>query len=160
MFDFQLTQNDIENNAVFFYRKNELFFRFDDVTNNHVFEFRRFCISQSLIDEILNLYYDLVNDYSNFDKYYKRVMSFYFIRELIKQLRDYFRHCLNCQIHQIRKHKFYDFLQFILISPIFFHIFIVDFILILFKSRDELNIIMFIICKFIKRVICIFDKII
>ena len=88
-----MAQNNIKNNAFFlFYRKNDLFFRFNDVTNNYVFEFRRFCISQSLINEILNLYHDLINDYSNFNKYYERVMSFYFICELIKQLRDYFRY--------------------------------------------------------------------
>ena len=85
---------------------------------------------------------------------------FHFIRELSKQLRDYLRHCSKCQIYQTHRHKSYDSLQSIFISSIFFHTIIIDFILILFKFRENYDCFMSITCKFIKRVTCICDKII
>ena len=116
------------------------------------------CISQSLIDEILDTFHEFVNEHFDFIKCYERMIVSYFIRDLFKQLRDYLRHCSNCQIHQIKRHKSYDFLQFILFASILFHILIIDFILTFFKSRDDLNVDMSIICKFIKRVIYILSK--
>ena len=153
---------DVENSAsLFFYRKNNFIFRFDDyITDEHAFEFRRFCVFQSLITKIFDTVHESNNDHSNFDKCYERIFSFYFIRELSKQLRDYLRHCSECQIHQTRRHKSYDSLQSIFTSSIFFHTIIIDFILTLFKSREDYDCSMSITCKFIKRVICICDKII
>ena len=40
-------------------RKNDFIFRFDDFfTNDHVYEFRRFCIFHSIVQDILNLIHD------------------------------------------------------------------------------------------------------
>ena len=143
----------------FFYRKNEFIFRFNDyITENHAFESRKFCISQSLIVDIFDTIHDVVNDHFEFQKCYERFTSFYFIRELFKQFRNYFRHCSNCQIHQTRRHKSYDFLQSILTSSIFFHILIINFIFDLSKFRDDYDIDMFVTCKFFKRNTCVFDK--
>ena len=152
-------QIDTENNATLsFYRKNDFIFRVDDHTSDHVFQSRRLCISQSFIDEILDTFHDVVNDHFDFVKCYERMSIFYFIRDLFKQLRNYLRHCSNCQIYQIRRHKSYDFLQSILSISMLFHTFIIDFILILFKSREEFDVVMSIICKFFKRIICVLKK--
>ena len=152
-------QIDTENNAIFFfYRKNDFIFRVDDYISDHAFQFRRLCISQSIVDEILDTFHDVVNDHFDFIKCYERVSIFYFIRDFFKQLREYLRHCSNCQIHQIKRHKSYDFLQSILSISILFHIFIIDFILSFFKSREKFDVVMSIICKFFKRIICILRK--
>ena len=159
IFNFLEIQENVENNAFFFYRQNELIFCFDDCTiDEHAFESRRLCISQSLIVEIFNIIYEIVNEYSKFDKYYKRISLFYFIKKLTQQLRNYFYHCSNCQINQTKKHRFYELMQFILTSSIFFYTFIIDFILTLSKSHVQLNFAMSIICKFFKRITCILDK--
>ena len=151
---------DAENSAFLsFYRKNDFIFRFDDyITDEHAFEFRRLCIFQQLIADILDTIHDSSNDHSEFAKCYERVFSFYFIRGLSRQLRDYLRHCSKCQIHQTRRHKSYDSLQSILTSSICFHTITIDFILTLLKSRENYDCFMSITCKFIKRVICICDK--
>ena len=152
-------QIDTENNAILsFYREQDFIFRINDHTFDHAFQFRRLCISQSLIDEILDTFHDFVNEHSDFIKCYERMTIFYFIRDFFKQLRDYLRHCSNCQIHQSRRHKSHDFLQLILFASIFFHTLIIDFILTFLKSRDDLNVDMSITCKFIKHIICISNK--
>ena len=82
-------QIDIENNAtLYFYRKHDLIFRIDDHTFDHVFQFRRLCISQSLIDEIFDTFHDFVNEHFDFIECYERMIISYFIRDLFKQLRD------------------------------------------------------------------------
>ena len=152
-------QIDTENSAALpFYRENDLIFRTDDHTSDHAFQSRRLCISQSLVGEILDTFHDVANDHFDFTKCYERVAVSYFIRDLFKQLRDYLRHCSNCQIHQIRRHKSYDFLQSILSTSILFHILIIDFILDLLKSREEFDVAMSVICKFFKRIICVLGK--
>ena len=136
IFNFLNTQDDVESNVfLLFYRQNELIFRSKNYTiDEHTFESRRLCISQFLIVEIFDTIYEIVNEHSKFDKYYERISSFYFIKKLTQQFRNYFYHCSNCQINQTKKHRFYKSLQLILISSTFFYTFIIDFILILSKS--------------------------
>ena len=158
--DFLNAQINIENSVFLsFYRKNEFIFRFDDyITDNHAFEFRKFCIFQFLVDEILDTIHDAINDHVDFKKCYERLIFSYFIRRLFKQFRDYLRHCSNCQIYQTRRHKSYDSMQSILTSSILFHTLIINFILNLFKFRDDFDIVMFVTCKHTKRVTCILSK--
>ena len=68
------------------------------------------------------------------------------------------KHCFQCQIYQTRRHAFYDSLQSILIFSISFHIVILNFILVLFLSRQKFDTTMFLFCKFFKRSFVIFDK--
>ena len=137
--------------------KNDFIFRFDNFfTNDHVYEFRRFCIFHSIVQNILKLIYD--DEHIDYVKCFEQMFVFYYVRDLFRYLRDYLKYCSKCQMYQIKKHASYDFLQFILISSISFHIIIMKFILILFVFRDELNITMFVICKFTKRITFIIDK--
>jgi hypothetical protein len=60
---------------------------------------------------------------------------------------------------QIRRHKFWESLQFIDSSSVSFYIIILDFILILSRTiSDELNFVMFVTDKFVKLMIMILDK--
>ena len=158
--DFLNAQISFENSvSLSFYRENEFIFRFDDYTiDNHAFESRRFCIFQFFVDEIFDTIHDAINDHVDFRKCYERLIFFYFIRRLFKQFRDYLRHCSNCQIYQTRRHKSYDSMQSILTSSIFFHTLIINFILNLFKFRDDFDIVMFVTCKHTKRVTCVLSK--
>ena len=97
-----------ENKTFFlFFRNFDVIFRFDNNNIERVFVFRKFCILQFMIDEIFNIVYDDVNNHSNFHKCYKQFIFLYYIRNLFKQLRNYLRHCFQCQIHQIKRHKFH-----------------------------------------------------
>ena len=155
----QQNKNDANVVKLSFYRKNELIFRFDNYTiDNHVYEFHRFCISQSIIQNILVVAYD--NNHSNFARCYNKIATFYYIRDLFKYLKNYFKHCFKYQTYQTRRHKSYDSLQFILTSNILFHIIIIDFILTLSKSRvDQFDCVMFVNCKYFKRIMLISNKI-
>ena len=155
----QILNVDDENVAKLFFcrEKNDLIFRSNDfIIDDHVYEFRRFCIFHFVVSNILRLIYD--DKHANYVKCFEKMFASYYIRDLSRYLRDYLKYCSKCQIYQIKKHVLYDSLQFILISSISFHTIIIDFILILFVSRDELNITMSVICKFIKQFTLVVDK--
>ena len=157
MFD-QQNKNDVNVVKFSFYRESELIFRFDDyIIDNHVYEFHRFCIFQSIIQNIFVVVHD--NNHSNFAHCYDKIAIFYYIRDLFKYLKKIFKYCFKCQTYQTRRYKFYDSLQSIFTSNIFFHIIIIDFILILFKSRiDQFDCVMSINCKYFKRIMLISSK--
>ena len=155
----QILNIDDENVAKlsFCRRKNDLIFRSDDfIIEDHVYESRRLCISHFVVSDILRLTHD--DEHANYVKCFEEMFASYYIRDLSRYLRDYLKHCSKCQMYQIKRHASYDSLQFILISSISFHTIIIDFILILFVFRDELNITMFVICKFTKRLTLVVDK--
>ena len=155
----QILNTDDENVAKlsFCRRENDLIFRSDDFTiDDHVYESRRFCISHPVVSDILRLTHD--DEHANYVKCFEEMFASYYIRDLSRYLRDYLKHCSKCQMYQIKKHASYDSLQFILISSISFHTIIIDFILTLSVSRDELNITMSVICKFTKRLTLVVDK--
>ena len=143
----------------FFKKKNDLIFRFDDIiTDDHVYESRRLCISHSIIQNILRLIHD--DDYDKYVKCFEKISISYYIRNLSRYFRDYLKHCSKCQIYQTRRYSSYDFLQLIFTSPIFFHIIAMNFILTLSKFFADFDIVMSISCKFFKRVIFIVDCVI
>ena len=153
-----ILNNDDENvtKLSFYRRKNEFIFRSEFTIDDHVYESHRLCISHSMIQNILQLIHD--DDHSDYVKCFEQISTSYYIRDLSRYLRDYLKHCSNCQIYQIKKHAFYESMQSILFSSISFHTIIIDFILILFVTFDELNTSMSITCKYTKRLTFIVDK--
>ena len=157
-----LKKQIIENNVhLSFYRENDLIFRSDDITSDdHAFESRRLCIFATIISNILTTTHD--ESHVEFARCYEKIASFYYIRNLSRYLRDFLKHCLKCQIFQTRRHRFYDSLQLILTSSIFFHTITIDFILILLSSftTKKFDCLMSISCKYSKRILMILEKII
>jgi putative transposase len=137
---------------------NQLIYRIDQIVIEHVYESRKLCISANIVRDILHLtHFD--NYYSEFVKCFDIVSSSWYIHELFKHLREYLRHCSQCQIFQIRRHKSYESLQSILMSKISFHILTMNFVLALSISHsNKFDSAMFITCKFFKRVTIILDK--
>ena len=159
----EILNNDESVIILFFYREKKntfdenFIFRSNDFTiDDHVYEFCRLCIFHSIVQNIFQLIYD--DDHFDYVKCFEQMFVSYYIRDLFRYLRDYLKHCSNCQIYQIKKHAFYEFMQSILTSSISFHIIIIDFILILFLTSKKLDISMSIICKHTKRFILIVDK--
>ena len=113
---------------------------------------QQLCISQNLTSDLLKLVHNFI--YYNFNQSLCYLNEL-FIYKIVKQLKQYIDHCLDCQINYSRQHCFYELLQSILSSSIFFHIITMNFIMRL--SKDEFNMLMIIMNKFIKCVTLIFQ---
>ena len=121
---------------------------------------KRLYISTIMKQKMFRVIHDL-NIHDNFHRTYNRITNSIYIRQLIKRLHNYIDYCSKCQLNQIKRHFFYEFLQSIFISSIFFHIININFILILSNiNSKKLNNAIIIICKFIKKIITLLDKII
>ena len=146
---------NVENDVVlFFCRENDLIFRIDDF---ELYDTRRFCIFHSIIKDIFQLVHD--EEHFEYARFYEKIFVNYYIREFSQYLRDYLKHCFECQIYQTRRHFSYDFLQLILTSSIFFHTITIDFILTLSRFKKKFDCVMSIICKFIKFIIVISNNV-
>ena len=106
--------------------------------------------------KIFRMIYDF-NNHENFHRTYDKLINSIYIRHLTKRLRIYIEHCSKCQLHQIKRHFFYDNLQSIDTSMIFFHTLTINFILILFII-DDMNCAFTITCKCNKKQLIVFDK--
>ena len=150
-------ENDV--NLSFERKDHEFIFRVDDFIDDHVFISRRLCISDAVVKDVLEIVHDDSNDHSEYAKCYEQVVSTWYIRDLIRQLRDYLKYCSKCQINRIKRHQSHDSLQSILSSIILFHTFSLNFILTLSISRvEQFNVVMSITCKFTKRIIIVLNK--
>lgn len=123
---------------------------------NRFTNLQRLCISQSIVQDILSIAHD--ESHSEFDRCFEIVSKVWYIRDLIKQLRTYILHCSNCLILQTRRHCSYKAMQSVEFSLISFHTITLDFVLALSLSEIELEFILSIIDKFIKRTTFIVDK--
>ena len=116
----------------------------------------RSCISSVIKKKIFQLTHN-ENQHAEIHKNYERIADILYISRLSRKLRRYIEHCFNCQLTQIKRHRFYDELMLVSSSPHFFHIIIMNFVINLSK---KLNAILNVTCKFFKRVIIITNKII
>lgn len=109
------------------------------------------CLPTPVLKDIFAITYD-ENGHLGFAKVYERIINSFYICNLTEKLKDYLKHCLQCQINQTRRHKPYGSLQPILSPPIPFHTLTIDFILALPQSILGLDCLMSVTCKFSKRV--------
>ena len=151
---FVTLNEEIESDSFFFIEKTIWYFEKNEFS---IYNTTRFCIFHFVIKNVLKFIHN--EEHVDYSRCYDKISFNYYIRELFKYFRDYLKHCSNCLMYQTKRHRFYDSLQFILTSSIFFHIITMNFILILFKSRNDFHCAMSIICKFIKSVIVIFDSV-
>ena len=134
-----------------FIKDNDLIFK--KKIENSSFVSRRMCISICVIKNILSMTHD--NDHQDFDRTYKKIIFSWYVRNLTKHFKIYIKHCSQCKINQIKRHKSYESLQSILSSSVSFHILIINFVLTLSKTRTDMNSVMSITCKYIKRIIIV-----
>ena len=96
--------------------------------------------------------------HDNFHCIYDKIVLSIYIRHLFKHFRIYTAHCSNCQLNEIKKYFTYDKLTPIGTLIIFFYIITMNFVIILSKIKKEFNILLTIICKFIKRILLMSNK--
>ena len=90
--------SEIVANLSFCREKNDFIFRSNDFTiDDHVYESRRLCISDSVVQNILELIHD--DEHFDYVKCFEQIISFWYIRELSRYLRDYLKYCSNCQVY-------------------------------------------------------------
>ncbi|CAF9939353.1 MAG: hypothetical protein HETSPECPRED_001563 [Heterodermia speciosa] len=67
----------------------------------------RLRIPDSCVQDIFRLAHD---DFAHAEHHriYVKLVDLVYIKKLFKQLTIYLRHCLVCQLHQTKKHKFHD----------------------------------------------------
>lgn len=139
----KMTQIDIE-----FFLKNELLYHQNDD------EKVRLCISKNCEKKVFELTHDQTKHMSQ-QKSYQQLKQNTYILRMTKKLHLYIKHCLSYQFNQIKRHKSYEELRLITFSIISFHIIIMNFIL---TILSEMNIILTISNKIIRRKISIIDK--
>ena len=98
------------------------------------------------------------NIYTNFNKIYKIINNKYFFRNLIRRFYRYFYYYYKYNLNQTKRYAIYESFTFIIESLIFYYIIVANFILTLFKTINNINVIIIIIYKFLKKNIIIFDK--
>ena len=90
--------NDGEDVAkLSFYREKDLIFRFDQNIESYDYQSHRLCISHSIIKNILNIVYSK-NTHFEYARCYETISFNYYIRDLIRYLKNYFKYCLKCQV--------------------------------------------------------------
>ncbi len=117
---------------------------------------KRLCISSICVSNILITAHE--QDHSDFDVCFEIITRFWYIKELIKALRQYIKHCSQCLAIQTRRHKLYENLQSIHSYFVSFHTIIMNFVLELFKIKKETNCVLSITDKFTKRIMLISKK--
>ena len=84
---------------------------------------------------------------------------FFFIRKLSKKFQIYVTYCSQCQFNRIVKYSSYKVLRFIQLLIVLFYIVIINFILTLSTiMKNEFDVVLTIICKFIKRILFVSNK--
>ena len=138
-----------------FYEKNKLIYFDEKRIINSVFD-RRLCLFQAVLKKAFRFAHD--EFHFGFHKCYELFFFVYYVRGLIVSLKIYLKHCFDCQANQIQKHKLHEFFQSIQSPSAPFHIIVMNFILIFFPTKKRLNCVMFVTCKFFKKIILISEK--
>ncbi len=117
---------------------------------------QRLCISSDCVPNILAIAHE--QRHSDFEVCFEIISRSWYIKELIRALREYIKHCSQCQQIQIRWHKSWKSLQSIHSSFVSFHTITMNFVLQNLKINKELNCILSVIDKFSKRIMLISEK--
>ena len=120
-------------------------------------ESSRLCILNNCVQNILQMTHD---DYVHADHHrtYVKLVDLIYIKRLFRQLITYLKHCFVCQLHQIKRHKFYEKLMSIFTTSLFYDIITIDFVIELSTQSHDFDAMMFITNKCIKKNILISKK--
>jgi hypothetical protein len=120
----------------------------------HVKDKKRLCISFNCELKIFELAHDKNNHFEH-NRIYAKLIDHVYISKLSRKIRQYIKHCLACELNQIKRHAIYDELMFIFFSKVLFRTLTMNFIAAFLKN---MNIALIVTCKTFKRVTIISDK--
>jgi hypothetical protein len=121
-------------------------------------EEKRLCISSECVPNILNIAHEREQRHSDFEITFEIISRSWYVRGLIKTLRFHIRNCSQCLQIQIKRHRSWENLQSIHSSSILFHTITMNFVLDLSKTKNEINCVLSITNKFIKRIMLISEN--
>ena len=129
-----------------FFMENNLIYYADPAD-----ERRRLCIPSTMEKEIFKMAHDERN-HAGFYRAYDTIMANFYMRNLSRRLKLYIAYYLSCGHLQTTRHAPYGALHPVISPPIPFHTVTADFILALPKTKEGLNQIMSLTCKYTKKV--------
>ena len=133
-----------------------LVWKVDASTGDHAFVPRRLCVPESCVPIFLEIAHS--GSHVGFAKCWDSISRQWYIRNLTKKLRDYLRHCPQCQLYQTPRHLPHGSLQPILTPPTPYHTLTIDFILAIPRSTKGYDVIMSVTDKFSRKVTLIPGK--
>lgn len=133
-----------------------LIWKTDASTGDLAFTSSRLCVPASCVLVFLEVAHS--GSHVGFAKCYESISRQWYIRGLSRQLREYIRHCPQCQLYQTPRHLPHGSLQPILTPPTPYYILTIDFILALPKSRKGYDVIMSVTDKFSRKITLIPGK--
>ena len=117
----------------------------------------RLCIPQPLVHTVFNMIHDELG-HPGYSRSHERLTEGVYIFNMAKQLHEYIRHCVQCQLHQTPRHRPYGALQPILVPPRPFHTITIDFILALPETKEGYDCVLSVTDKFSKAITLIPGK--
>ena len=126
----------------------------NDFIYNINIEIKRLCIFVVVKSKMYRLIHDNAV-HVDIHRCYNRLTNIFYISRLFRKLKRYIKHCFNCQLNQIKRHRSYDELIFIKFSSYSFYIIVINLI---FDLSNNLNVILIVIDKFSRRIFTISDK--
>ena len=130
--------------------KEGLIWKVDTATGDQGFTPRRLCVPESCVSIFLEVAHS--GSHVGLAKSFEIISRQWYIRNLTKHLRDYIRHCPQCQLYQTPRHLPHGSLQPILTPPVPYHTLTIDFILTLPKSAKGYDCILSVTDKFSRKV--------
>ena len=115
---------------------DDLIYRQEINNNVNFLILSRMCISAFFVNDILHIIHN--ESHFEFDRTYEKIICSWYFRDLTDRFRHFLKHCSKCNVNRTKKHKFFDNLQSILFSSIFFHTLKIDFVLTLSKFLSNL----------------------
>lgn len=133
-----------------------LIWKTDASTGDHAFTPSRLCIPHSCVQTFLQIAHS--ESHVGFAKCWESLSRQWYIRGLTKYLREYLKHCPQCQLYQTPRHLPHGALQPIITPPAPFHTLTIDFILALPTSKKGYEVIMSVTDKFSRKITLIPGK--
>ena len=133
-----------------FFMKNELIYYTNAAKRKRLRLFKKF--ERKIFEQIHDW-----NNHVEFIKSYEIISTNFYFRKLANRFKQYIVYCRLCNLCQIKRHQLYDSFNSIVSSSMSFHTVSFDFIFILFLKQN-MNVILTIICKFFKKITIIIDK--
>ena len=135
--------------------KDGLIWKVDAATGDHGLSPRRLCVPESCIPTFLEVAH---TSHVGLAKSFEIISRQWYIRHLTRHLRDYIRHCPQCQLYQTPRHLPHGSLQPILTPPMPYHTLTIDFILSLPTSAKGYDCILSVTDKFSRKITLIPGK--
>lgn len=141
----------------FYIGDDGLIWRVDDYTSDHAYAPERLCVPESCVQDFFDIAHDK-NGHVGRDKCHEIIARQWYIRGLGRLLREYLRHCPQCQLYQTPRHQPYGALQPILTPPVPYHTISIDFVLALPVSDEGYDCTMTATCKFSRKIMLMAGK--